>query len=77
MDRIYTSEGRRQVAEETIRDVDASGNWPGKTVTKINQAGRFWEGEAEDQDYFLRYPRGCKPPFLRHGVEAAHREVVA
>ena len=70
---FYTSEEQRQVAEETIRDVDASGHWLGKTVTKISEAGRFWEEGAEHQDYFLRYPDypdGSKPPFPRHGVGA-------
>jgi peptide-methionine (S)-S-oxide reductase len=77
---FYTSEEQRKVAEETIRDVDASGHWPGKTVTEISEAGRFWEAEAGNQDYFLRYPRypeGCKPPFPRHGVAADNREAVA
>jgi len=55
---FYTSEEQRKVAEETICDVDASGHWPGKVVTKISAAGRFWEGEAEDQDYFQRYTYG-------------------
>jgi peptide-methionine (S)-S-oxide reductase len=64
------------VAEETIRDVDASGHWLGKTVTKISEAGRFrfWEDEAMYQDCLLRYPEypdGAKPPFPRRGVEAA------
>ena len=68
-----TSEEQRKVAEETIRDVDASGHWPGQVVTKISEAGRFWEAEAEDQDYFQRYPDGCAPPFPRHGAEAANR----
>lgn len=75
-----TSEEQRKVAEGMIRDVDASGHWPGKTVTKISEAGRFWEDGAKDQDYLLRYPDypdGSKPPFPQHGVEAAHREVVA
>ena len=54
---------QRQVAEETIRDVDASRYWLGKTVTKVSEAGRFWEVEAELQDYLQRYPVGCKPPF--------------
>ncbi len=57
-----------------IRDVDASGHWPGKTVTKISEAGRFWEDGAKDQDYFLRYPDypdGSKPPFPRRSAEAA------
>jgi peptide-methionine (S)-S-oxide reductase len=76
---FYTSEEQRRVAEEMIHDVDASGHWPGKTVTKISEAGRFWEDPAKDQDYFLRYPRypdGSNPPFPRHGVEADDREHV-
>jgi peptide-methionine (S)-S-oxide reductase len=68
---FFTSEEQREVAEETIRDVDAAGHWPGKVVTEVSEAGRFWEAEAEDQDYFQRYPDGCPPPFPRHGVEAA------
>jgi peptide-methionine (S)-S-oxide reductase len=77
---FYTSEEQRKVAEETIRDVDASGHWPGKTVTEVSEAGRFWEEGAEHQDYFQRYPDypdGSKPPFPRHGVDAANRETVA
>src|SRR5215471_1060771 len=62
-----TSEEQRKVAEETIRDVDVSGHWPGKVVTEIREA------QAEDQDYFQRYPESCAPPFPRQGVEAAKR----
>jgi hypothetical protein len=29
------------VAEQLIREVDASGHWPGKTVTKISAAAVF------------------------------------
>jgi peptide-methionine (S)-S-oxide reductase len=75
-----TTDAQRQVAEETIRDVDASGHWLGKTVTKISEAGRFWEDGAMYQDCLLRYPEypdGSKPPFPRHGVEAANGETVA
>jgi peptide-methionine (S)-S-oxide reductase len=62
---FYTSEEQHQVAAEAIRDVDASGHWPGKTVTKVSEAGRFWEAEAEDQDYFLHYPDGYTSDFRR------------
>lgn len=62
---FYTSEEQRRVAEEMIRDVDASGHWPGKTVTKISPVAVFWESGPEHQDYFLRFPLGCKPPFPR------------
>ncbi len=74
---FYASEEQRRVAEETIRDVDASGHWLGKTVTEVTEAGPFLEDPAKDQDRFLRYPRypdGSKLPFPRHGVEAASRE---
>jgi peptide-methionine (S)-S-oxide reductase len=73
---FYTSEEQRRVAEETIIDVDAADHWLGKIVTKVSEAGRFrfWEGEAADQDYLLRYPRypnGAKPPFPREHIGAA------
>jgi peptide-methionine (S)-S-oxide reductase len=60
---FYASEEQRQVAEETIADVDASGHWPGKAATAISPAARFWAAGAADQDYFKCFPRGCKPPF--------------
>ena len=63
-----TSEEQRRVAEETIAGVDASGHWPGRTVTRISEAGRFWEDPPEHQDYlqrFPRYPEGSAPPFPR------------
>jgi peptide-methionine (S)-S-oxide reductase len=65
---FYTSEGQRRVAEQTVADVDASGHWLGKIVTRISAAGRFLEDPPEDQDYFLRYPEypdGSKLPFPR------------
>ena len=62
---FYTSPEQRRVAEEMIRDVDASGHWLGQTVTKVSEASVFWEMEPEDQDYFLRFPHGCRPPFPR------------
>ena len=60
-----TSPEQQRVAEEMVRDVDASGHWPGRTVTRISRATVFWEMGPEDQDYLLRFPRGCKPPFPR------------
>lgn len=60
---FYTTDGQRRAAGETIPDVDASGHWPGKVVTKITEAGTFWEAEADEQDWFQRYPDGCTSPF--------------
>ena len=74
---FYTSEEQRRVAEETIADVDASGHWPGKVVSEISEARPFREAEAEDQDWFQRYPDGRTPPFPRPGVETANHETTA
>ena len=61
----YTSDEQKQVAEETIRDVDASGLWPGKVVTEVAPAGPFWEAEAEHQDYLQRLPNGYTCHYIR------------
>ena len=39
---FYTSEEQKQVALDTIADVDASGLWPGEVVTVVSPAGDFW-----------------------------------
>ena len=36
---FYLSDAQKQIAEDTIADVDASGLWPGKVVTEVD-AGR-------------------------------------
>ena len=45
---FYTSDRQREVATKTVADVDASGHWPGRIVTKVSEAGPFWEAAAED-----------------------------
>jgi peptide-methionine (S)-S-oxide reductase len=60
-----TTDEQRKVAEQMILDVDASGHWPGKVVTEVTEAGRFWEAEPEDQDHFQRYPGSSAPAFPR------------
>ena len=64
---FYTSEEQQRVAEDMIRDVDASGHWPGKTVTRVSPAGSFWENGPEHQDYLQRFPNAFKAPFPRQG----------
>ena len=62
---FHTSEQQREVAEDTIADVDASGLWPGKVVTEVAPAGAFWEAEPEHQDYLERIPNGYTCHFVR------------
>jgi hypothetical protein len=73
---IYTSDDQRQVAEDKIADVDASGLWPSK-VAEISEAGTFWEAEAEDQYYLQRHPDGETCHFPRPGWKLPHRETAA
>jgi peptide-methionine (S)-S-oxide reductase len=63
----YLSEEQRQMALETIADVDASGLWPGKVMTEVKAAGDFWEAEPEHQDYLERIPHGYTCHFIRPG----------
>jgi len=61
----YTDERQREIAEDTIKDVDASGLWPGAVVTEVAAAGPFWEAEPEHQDYLERIPDGYTCHFVR------------
>ena len=63
---IYCSdESQRQVAADTIADVEASGLWPGRVVTEVEPVGDFWEAEPEHQDYLERIPDGYTCHFPR------------
>jgi peptide-methionine (S)-S-oxide reductase len=69
----YTSPGQKQVAEDTIADVDASGLWPGKVVTQVEPAGDFWEAEPEHQDYLQHFPTGYTCHYARPGWKLPRR----
>ena len=70
---FYRDDQQKQIAEDTIADVDASGLWPGKVVTEISPAGPFWEAEQEHQDYLERYPQGYTCHFIRPGWKLPQR----
>ncbi len=61
----YVDDAQKQVAEDTIADVNASGLWPGKVVSEVEPAGDFWEAEPEHQDYLDRFPNGYTCHFPR------------
>ncbi|MCZ4268109.1 peptide-methionine (S)-S-oxide reductase MsrA [Rhodobacteraceae bacterium G21628-S1] len=63
---IYYEDARqKQIAEDTIADVEASGIWPGRVVTEVEPVGDFWEAEPEHQDYLQRLPNGYTCHFPR------------
>jgi peptide-methionine (S)-S-oxide reductase len=61
----YTNEAQKDIAEDTIADVNASAIWPGKVATEVEPAGDFWEAEPEHQDYLERYPDGYTCHYVR------------
>ena len=61
----YADEAQKQVALDTIADVEASGLWPGKVVTEVEPVGPFWEAEPEHQDYLERVPHGYTCHYVR------------
>ena len=69
-----TSDEQRQVALDTIGDVDRSGRWPGPVVTEVEPAGEFWEAEPEHQDYLERYPQGYTCHYPRPSWVLPRRE---
>lgn len=73
---FYVDDEQREVALDTIADVDASGLWPGKVVTEVSPAPEFWEAEPEHQDYLLHYPNGYTCHFPRAGWKLPKRTQV-
>ena len=70
---FYVNDEQRQIAEDVIADVNASGLWPGKVVTEVSAAGPFWEAEPEHQDYLENYPNGYTCHFARPNWILPHR----
>src|ERR1700744_6493498 len=64
---FYRNDEQKQVAVNTVADVDGSDLWPGQGVTEIVPAGPFWEAEPEHQDYLERLPNGYTCHFIRPG----------
>jgi peptide-methionine (S)-S-oxide reductase len=71
---FYTSPEQQAVAEDTIKDVNASGLWPGKVVTEVTPAGPFWEAEPEHQDYLQRIPNGYTCHWVRPNWKLPKRQ---
>ena len=63
---FYTTDEQKEVALQTIKDVDASELWPAKVITPVTKASEFWEAEPEHQDYLQHYPNGYTCHFIRH-----------
>lgn len=70
----YVDDVQKQVAEDTIADVNAAGLWPGAVVTELEPVGDFWEAEPEHQDYLERIPHGYTCHYIRPEWKLPRRE---
>jgi peptide-methionine (S)-S-oxide reductase len=73
---FYTTAEQKEVALETIADVNAAGPWPGEVVTEVVPAAAFWEAEPEHQDYLERIPNGYTCHFIRPNWVLPRREAL-
>jgi peptide-methionine (S)-S-oxide reductase len=62
---FYTSEEQKNIALKIIDEVNESGLWPARVVTKVTAASDFWKAEPEHQDYLERIPHGYTCHFPR------------
>jgi peptide-methionine (S)-S-oxide reductase len=62
---FYMNEDQKKTAETLIKEIDASGKWPGPVVTEVAPAGDFWIAEAYHQDYLQKHPGGYTCHYVR------------
>ena len=62
---FYLNEQQKQTAEEIIDKIDDSGKWPGKVVTEVKIASKFYPAENYHQNYLENYPNGYTCHFIR------------
>jgi peptide-methionine (S)-S-oxide reductase len=53
---FYHSDEQKQQAAEVMRDLEMAGLYPGRIVTELRPAERFWPAEAYHQNYFRDHP---------------------
>ncbi|MDQ8051418.1 MAG: peptide-methionine (S)-S-oxide reductase MsrA [Pedobacter sp.] len=55
---FYANDAQKETAEALIKEIDASGKWPGPVVTEVVPETDFWDAEEEHQDYLQKIPYG-------------------
>jgi len=62
---FYLNDQQKETAIALIKEMTASGKWPGPIVTEVVPAGDFWNAEEEHQDYLQKNPYGYTCHFIR------------
>ena len=53
---FYHTEEQRQIAEQTIRELDSAGVWGSKIVTEVSPFSDFYRAEDYHQGYYAKNP---------------------
>jgi peptide-methionine (S)-S-oxide reductase len=53
---LYRDEAQKAVAEDVIKEIDASDVWDAKAVTELKPFEAFYEAEGYHQDYYRKNP---------------------
>ena len=62
---FYTSPKQHEVAEEVIKEVNASGKWKAPIVTQVVAASSWYPAEEYHQDYLQKHPNGYTCHYVR------------
>ena len=62
---FYADDSQKNISEQVIAEVDASGKWPSKVTTTLEPLGVFYEGEEYHQDYLEKNPEGYTCHWIR------------
>lgn len=57
---FVTDERQRELAEKSLREMDESNRFPGKIVTKVMDATKYFDAEDYHQDYYKVNPAEYK-----------------
>ncbi len=53
---FYHNEGQKSIADDLLKELDASGMWGKPIVTEVVPLGEFYPAEEYHRDYFMRNP---------------------
>ena len=62
---FYVDDDQKRIAEDVIKELDASGKYPNRIVTQVLPAGTFYEAEDYHQDYLVKNPGGYTCHWIR------------
>lgn len=64
---FYQNDTEKEIAEQMIARVDASGRWNNKVATTLEPFTKAWPAEEYHQDYLVKHPNGYTCHFERFG----------